>query len=236
MVTSVHANKRYFGPLHAAVAITAEEGGGTGAMYNMQHLGPTLLVHGIRAALRFATTRFITDELGLNPDFYPMLHKLAFLSIMALEVAIVTPIEVARKRIQVQKLKANLRVPGESYQPFRASVEMAPKYYNGLWSAIYGIISEEGPLRKRRKRGTKSRSWNRGHADAANPPSVGDWQDLYDLPAEAAPRRVKKSGFQKLGKFWQGVASLYRGFWARYAVEVVRFAFHEIRDSEEWLV
>ncbi|KAJ3217528.1 hypothetical protein HDU67_007779 [Dinochytrium kinnereticum] len=238
--TSVHAHKRYYGPVHAFAAITAEEGGGLGALYGSQHLLPTVVLHGVRSLLRVLSSRIISDDLGLNPDFNPVLHKFAVLLFMAVEVGIVSPFEMARKRLQVQKLRGGMRVAGEASQPFRASIEMAPKVYSGIWAAIYGIITEEGPQHRRRRKANRAKSAaaassRRTNLETFNPSGAGDWQDLYDLPSET-PRRVKKGSFQRLGKYWQGIASLYRGFWARYASEVVRFAFQELRENEEWLI
>ncbi|KAJ3108159.1 hypothetical protein HDU97_002071 [Phlyctochytrium planicorne] len=236
--TSVHANKKYYGPIHAVAAVTAEEGGGLGALYATQHLIPSVILHGLRALLHIASSRIIRNDLGLTPDFNPVLHKFAVLMFLALEVGVVTPFEMARKRIQVQKLRSNLRIAGEAAQPFKASVEMSGKTYNGIWAAIYSIITEEGPARKKKRKASKAavRKINPtvdGFSSVGGGP--GDWQDLYDLPSDS-PRRVKKGGLQRLGKYWSGIASLYRGFWARYATEVVKFAFQEIRESEEFKI
>ncbi|KAI8846421.1 hypothetical protein BC829DRAFT_419169 [Chytridium lagenaria] len=224
--------QKYYGPVHAAFSITAEEGGGFGALYATQHLIPTIVLHGARALLRVVSSRIISDDLGLNPDFNPVLHKMTVLLFMALEVGVVTPFEMARKRIQVQKLRASQRIAGEAYQPFRSSVEMAPRVYGGVWAAVYGIITEEGSVQRKRK--SKARSVRKAQ-EAYSTPGAGDWQDLYDLPADS-PRRVRKGGLQRIGKYWQGISSLYRGFWARYASEVVRFAFQEMREGEEWII
>jgi hypothetical protein len=171
--------------------------------------------------------------LGISPDFNPILHKLAVLGFMALEVGLITPFDMARKRLQVQKFRRQFAVAGEAHQPFKASVEMAPKIYTGIWNVIHSVVAEESCGTGRRNR--KGRKRTRAASTSADTTAfgAGDWQDLYDPVGSPQTRRNKRAGaISRLGRFWSGVQSLYRGYWARYATTVVSYAFSEMREKD----
>ncbi|KAI9322079.1 hypothetical protein DFJ73DRAFT_785668 [Zopfochytrium polystomum] len=249
-------NRRYFGPIHAAAAITANESGGsTTALYSPSHLIPTIAIHGARAILRVACANIISQDLGLDRDVNPLLNRIATLLFLGLEVGVLTPFEMARKRIQVQRLvggggRGKQAAAGAAPQPFKGVVEMAPRHYTGIWNALYWIVAEEGvgkgsrsAAAAARARGKQARARARAASDAAAAAaassSTGDWQELYDIksPAStAASSLVAVAGASSQG-YWNGVLSLYRGFWARYTIEAVKFAFAEIRaEADDWTI
>ncbi|TPX56424.1 hypothetical protein SpCBS45565_g08415 [Spizellomyces sp. 'palustris'] len=223
--------KKYYGPLHALHAVATEEGRGFSSLYSARHLVPSIIVHGLSPVLRIISKTIITDELGLDPTFTPVLHHLATLAFMAIEVGIITPIDMARKRIQLQRLSPSpaRSGPADAPQACETSVEVSPKYYSGIWNCIRSIVAEEGGKSKRRRRRRRHQStglaseWHQVHDHEAE-------YGLYDIPSH---RRSNTGFVASVGRFASGVRTLYRGFWARYASRVVVYAFDEISQSEE---
>ena len=257
--SSNYSSKRYYGPIHGLAAATAEEKGGYGALYAWEHVLPTILIRGVSVLIRSLSGHFISNDLGIYPDFSPLLYKLATLVMMGLEVAVITPFEMARKRIQVQTLRAtrNCKIQNKNVnqgglggldraQPFESCINMSPRVYSGILSAIYGIIAEEGSTLKRRHRKKKQKFMHTVDSSISpealsssyysNERTAVDWQDLYNGNGNAKRQdNSRKTGglSHKFGKYWLGVKTLYRGYWARYTIEIVKFAFSEIRDSND---
>ncbi|KAJ3025790.1 hypothetical protein HDV00_012496, partial [Rhizophlyctis rosea] len=115
------------------------------------------------------------EELGLDSTFTPVLYRAATLAFKADEVAIVTPLEMARKRLQVQKVggsraarRANRRRRAEEgsgegekegvepaveeVQTFETVVQTSGKMYAGILDCIGSIIAEEGGKSKKGRR------------------------------------------------------------------------------------
>lgn len=91
---------------------------------------------------------------------------------------------------------------------------------------IVSVISSEGgkvpKRRKRRRHVSPSADWHQVEDD--NPWSAGD--DVR--------RRSRDEGmFASMRRFGSGVRSLYRGFWGRYVVRVVGYAFEEVGRGED---
>ncbi|KAI9339919.1 mitochondrial carrier domain-containing protein [Obelidium mucronatum] len=230
--------KKYYGPFHAAAAIHATE-----ELYPAAHVYPTIVCRGLSSLLQSLSRTIIMHDLGLHPEYNPLAYTTAVLVFLAAEVFVVTPFELARKRIQAQSLKpARLRKAGEAVIPFASCVELSThKRYDGIFDVIRRVLTEEGAA-------YSASSSSPSSADAAkkaikideyedpfaSPSSKkgGDWQDLYTSPTRNArssgsQNRNGKSGFTKS---WDGLRSLYRGYWTRYSIRVVEFAFEGMRD------
>ncbi|KAJ3297192.1 hypothetical protein HDU76_006641 [Blyttiomyces sp. JEL0837] len=244
--SNTYADRKYYGPLHALAAITAEEGGGLTALYNPSHLIPTLIIHGIKAILRISTLKFVTQDLGLSHEFNPILHRMSVLGLMLIEVGIIAPFELARKRLQVQRLRLDRRVAGEAAQPFSGSVEMSGRVYKGVFDVLKSVVTEEGASSRSsgassRSSGKRRKNKSKVNVEAKVRDSNMDWQDLYESPVASAGSSgtvVAKGSRSGKSRGWMqqyavGVTSLYRGFWARYVVEVVKFAFAELRENDD---
>ncbi|KAI8819921.1 mitochondrial carrier domain-containing protein [Fimicolochytrium jonesii] len=231
--------KKYWGPFHALHCVTTEEPAGLLSLYSPRHLIPSILISGMSPLIRALSKVFITEELGLDPSFSPFWHHMATLGAMAVEVAIVTPFEIARKRLQVQRLtKGNVDVLP---QAFDTCVEVSPRYYSGIFDCMRSIVMEEGgTAHRRRRRLRRTRGRALPHSPSAS--TANDWHKIYDsdLPHGfydgTGETGVRATGVvASVGRFATGVQSLYRGFWARYATRVVAYACDEmIKAEEEW--
>ncbi|KAJ3299324.1 hypothetical protein HK104_009349 [Borealophlyctis nickersoniae] len=185
-------SKKYYGPIHAIHAIAAEEPNGLSSFYSSRHLIPSVILHGLNPLLRLVSEHIIADELGLDPTFTPVLYRVATLAFMAIEVAVVTPLDMARKRIQVQKLgqihsrfrprrresdgdadKASDTTSVASPSAFEPCVEVSSKHYGGVLDALKSIVAEEGGKAKKRKaKKRKTRDALRGPV-VGGPPGLG---------------------------------------------------------------
>ncbi|KAJ3085121.1 hypothetical protein HK102_000297 [Quaeritorhiza haematococci] len=301
--SSASHRKKYYGPFHALHAITQEESVGTiGSLYSARHLIPSLFVHALGPLVRVVSQYIITEELGLTSTFNPVLYKLATIAFMAAEVAVVTPFDVARKRLQLQKLTFPRRTVEAAYpgatttasttptspttttgsiatsgaQMFDTVVEVSSTLYRGVWDCIRCILTEEGvKKRKRRRLPGVGKEWEPIYGDQAVPSSphlgsdVGtgslsglgigkragsafggrtDSSVTYNSWSEPSPwgqspRQRSRSEAASPGsvreqqqsiQYWVGLKSLYRGFWARYAIRVVKFVFEEMGQPEDW--
>ncbi|KAJ3159583.1 hypothetical protein HDU86_001592 [Geranomyces michiganensis] len=233
--------KKYYGPFHALHGITTEEHVGLGSLYSLRHLIPSLLISGLSPLLRAVSKIIIQEELGLDPTFTPVLHHVATLALMAVEVGIVTPFEMARKRLQVQWLTPQGRASSQAPQAFETSVAVSPRYYSGIFDCISAIVAEEGGRSRRRRRRKRVPSGGGGGGGRANLGIGTEWHQVHDLDGDyrmydvpGAPRRPRDTGLiASMGRFASGVRTLYRGFWARYATRVVVYAFDEISQNDD---
>ncbi|KAI8587242.1 mitochondrial carrier domain-containing protein [Geranomyces variabilis] len=229
--------KKYYGPFHALHGITTEEHTGLGSLYSLRHLIPSLIISGLSPLLRAVSKIIIQEELGLDPTFTPVLHHLATLALMAVEVGIVTPFEMARKRLQIQWLTPQGRASSQAPQAFETSVVVSPRYYSGIFDCISSIVAEEGGRSRRRRRRKRVPS----AAGGANLGIGTEWHQVHDLDGDyrmydvpGAARRQRDTGLiASMGRFASGVRTLYRGFWARYATRVVVYAFDEISQNDD---
>ncbi|KAJ1551453.1 hypothetical protein HK405_014485 [Cladochytrium tenue] len=260
------ANRRYYGPFHglAVVASSDAAGGGNtlGTLYHPRHAVPTAVLLGLRALLRVASASVVHEDLGLDSDANPILFRAASLALLAVEVALLQPFELARLRLLAQRVAKPPRTAGAAAatnpHPFAAVVTLPPRWYPGAWAAVYSVVAEEGAsavsARRRRARRNAARglppSTPAASSSSVSSSSIGDWQELYDsgISAAAAPaataggaRSRRRSAAATAaatpaGGYWTGIQSLYRGFWARYALEAIKFAFADIRAQTDDLL
>ncbi|KAJ3057007.1 hypothetical protein HK097_001491 [Rhizophlyctis rosea] len=164
--------KKYYGPFHALHNIAYESPSGFLSLYSPRYLIPSIFVHGLAPLLRLASTHVIQEELGLDPTFTPVLYRIATLALMAIEVAVVTPLEMARKRLQAQRIGGSTRSVRrdtrrrkaeeegqevveekvEEVQTFETCVVTSSKMYSGVLDCIGTIIVEEGGRSKKGRR------------------------------------------------------------------------------------
>ncbi|KAJ3005062.1 hypothetical protein HKX48_000885 [Thoreauomyces humboldtii] len=232
--------KKYYGPFHALHAVTTEEPTGFASLYSLRHLIPSLIISGLSPFLRLVSRMVIAERLGLDPTFTPALHHLATLALMAVEVGIVSPFEMARKRIQVQRMTLGTTDATRGPQAFSTSVQVSPRYYSGIMDCIASIVTGEGGRNRTRRPSlppVPSPSASSSHLTFAN-----EWHQIHDADAdyrmyEASARRARggrSTGLvASVGRFASGVRTLYRGFWARYATRVVVYAFDEISQADD---
>ncbi|KAI8620004.1 hypothetical protein BC830DRAFT_1164882 [Chytriomyces sp. MP71] len=239
---------RYYGPFHAAAAIAATEGPHQfGALYAPQHVLSTAICKGISSLLHSLSRSIIKHDLGLSSEYNPLMYTTAVLIFMAAETFVVTPFEHARKRLQIQNLKpARKRKAGEAIVPFSTCVDVnTTKRYDGMFDVIRRVIVEEtlpspnavvAATNATAEAAAASSSSFDDELDTYINPSLkknkGDWQDLYASPSSAA--KAKEAAAKKksvLTKYWDGLRSLYRGYWTRYSIRVVEFAFEGLRDA-----
>ncbi|KAJ3210741.1 hypothetical protein HDU82_007460 [Entophlyctis luteolus] len=253
LILQNHTEKRYYGPIHAAAAIHASEGPhGFSPLYARSHLVPTIVCRALASVMHSLSKNIIARDLGLSAEYNPLLHTLAVLVFLTAEVFVVTPFELARKRLQVQSLKPDgSRNPGEAVVPFPACVELSTRKYTGMFDVIRWVISEEGGDHHAATSSAtvtsaaptvsaKARSdldpfddfgWDSASKSSRSGGAAGDWQDLYATPASKKRSDSNVKPKSSLAKSWDGMRSLYRGFWTRYAIRVVEFAFESMREA-----
>ncbi|KAJ3084344.1 hypothetical protein HK100_009307 [Physocladia obscura] len=240
--------RRYYGAIHAAAATHAAEGPHRlSPLYAAPALVPALVCTALASAARSLARSAIERDLGLSPEYAPLRHTAAVLVFLLAEVLVVTPFELARKRLQVQSLKpVNSANPGDPIHPFTPIVNLAQVRYKGIFDVIRHVVTHEY---------LSSTSPSVSKKSAPPPPPIdaapilppendafdeygswskksSDWQDLYASPSQkpaALASSLNNRQPQKV-KYWDGVRSLYRAFWTRYSIRVVEFAFESMRD------
>ncbi|KAJ1327191.1 hypothetical protein BSLG_010533 [Batrachochytrium salamandrivorans] len=225
------SRRRYFGPAHVLYSMASEERPTTfssalSTIYTSRVLLPSILVHAAGAFVRFFSSRIIQEELGLDPAFSPMLFRFATLGFLAVEAAVVAPLEMVRKRLQVQRIDAFRASPNPAAnsnsskaQTFESVVETSAVPYTGMFNCIGSIIAEEGGKRPISRTTKKTSNL-----------SAADWQDVYGGGIEKPATGVWSS----VTNLSRGIATLYRGFWARYASTVILYISNEISQDDGW--
>jgi hypothetical protein len=159
------------------------------------------VVYTVSPLVKVFAMQYIVEELGLDPDFTPWVYKLARLFVIALEAAVVTPLEFARKRMFAQRIDSFRRqarkVEAEDEKidsgNFDTCVETSPGAYTGMLNVIASVVSEEGGKAKQK---------------------IGkEWESVYGDVVQ--PRKQSTWGV--------GIMSVYRGYWTRVAAGVVEF-------------
>ncbi|KAI8832419.1 hypothetical protein BJ741DRAFT_288112 [Chytriomyces cf. hyalinus JEL632] len=247
---------RYYGPFHAAAAIAATEGPYQfGALYAPQHVYATIICKAVSSLLKSLSHSIIKYDLGLSREYNPILHTSAVLVFLAGEVFVSTPLELARKRLQVQSLKpSRKRKAGDAIIPFVGCVGMNNvRRYESFFEVIQRVIVEEAATSKGGSIDLAAAPTTSGtsktplataggyddemdaylSAGSLNSPKKNaDWQDLYS--PSGSKRNLKSANSRNqsiLTKYWKGLQSLYRGYWTRYSIRVVELAFEGLRDA-----
>jgi fusion and transport protein UGO1 len=206
LIVQHNDRKRYYGPFHAFYRILKDESTNVtsiASLYNMRILLPSLLVYTISPLINVMTSQYIEQELGLDQDFTPLLYQTAKIAALGLESLIITPFEFARKRMFVQDInafKTNLQSNDIEQSAlvdtvtFETCIETSPVVYTGIANCIVSVVQEEGGKEQKISENE-------------------EWENVYGnvLP------KVRKS------PYGQGVFSLYRGFWTRYASSVIKY-------------
>ncbi|KAJ3237477.1 hypothetical protein HDU81_009421 [Chytriomyces hyalinus] len=248
---------RYYGPFHAAAAIAATEGPYQfGALYAPQHVYATIICKAVSSLLKSLSHSIIKYDLGLSSEYSPIMYTSAVLVFLAGEVFVSTPLELARKRLQVQSLKpARKRKAGDAIIPFVGLVGMNNvRRYESFLEVIQRVIVEEAATSKSGSidtaNATSPDTSKTGPATAgvyddemdvylsvgspgslSSPKKTADWQDLYSPSGSKGLNTGSSRSPSILTKYWKGLRSLYRGYWTRYSIRVVELAFEGLRDA-----
>ncbi|KAJ3274209.1 hypothetical protein HDV01_003282 [Terramyces sp. JEL0728] len=207
-----HKRKKYYGPFHALFLIAQEErpypnSSILSTLYTAKSLIPTALVYTISPLIRYGSVCFIEQELGLDTTFSPVLYKLAQACCLGVESLVMAPIELARKRLQAQRIDAQT-----SQQGLDSCIETSDKPYTGILDVLISVVKEEGPRKPQKNKNI----------------SQQDWQSVY-----GNVEQEKEGTWKTLVGLGQGLTSLYRGFWPRYFSSLILFVSEEI-TKEEW--
>jgi len=143
--------KKYRGPFHCMQTIVNEEGGMRG-LYAPRYVIPAFIYHTLAPTLRIISSHILNDYLLLTPFYNQVLYPIVNALLLVGEVAIITPLELARKRIQSQIKKPSSRqqqlmlINSGLNQPvkFETAVEVSPVPYTGILNVIKRVILEEG--------------------------------------------------------------------------------------------
>ncbi|OAV98911.1 hypothetical protein PTTG_05806 [Puccinia triticina 1-1 BBBD Race 1] len=133
-------HRTYSGPLDALKTIIRDEGGVRALFLHPSLFLPALLDNLLRPLLHLATPLIVDRYFGLDRAHDPLRFALAEFALNSAALVLLTPLEIVRKRLQVQ-----LRHPPSSAppSPMKACVRLRPTPYNGIVDTIYRIISEE---------------------------------------------------------------------------------------------
>jgi len=131
--------------------IVNEEGGMRG-LYAPRYVIPAFIYHTLAPTLRIISSHILNDYLLLTPFYNQVLYPIVNALLLVGEVAIITPLELARKRIQSQIKKPSSRqqqlmlINSGLNQPvkFETAVEVSPVPYTGILNVIKRVILEEG--------------------------------------------------------------------------------------------
>jgi hypothetical protein len=209
---------QYYGPFDGLFSLSKEkplkESGWLRTVYQPYIILPTIVYHSLNALVRFGSKVVIENELGLDSSFDPFLYKLTQLVFLGVEAAIMTPLDMARKRLYVQRLDAKSVQYGkkEATGRFDCSVETFEGVYNGAMDVVAQIVTEEGSIEKQKPSKVSSEEWDSIYGGGSSAKKDQHW--------------LKGVG--------SGVYSLYRGFWSKYTIMTIQFIAKEITNEENW--
>ncbi|KAJ1550966.1 hypothetical protein HK096_003958 [Nowakowskiella sp. JEL0078] len=199
------------------------------SLYPLRHLIPSVIIHAVSPLLRSLSIHIITNELGISEQFSPYLFRSMMCGLMMMETLVITPLELARTRIQCLPLK-------QGSGGFESSVVLSGKYYNGIGNVMVSVISEEGSVggTSSKKKKTNVPQGDREWTQVDSNVNFGN--DFGDPWFENARKLEKARDEKKLsaaGGFWVGVKSLYRGFWPRYVQRLTLYFLKELAEPEK---
>lgn len=137
------------------MSIIAAEEGGIPALYSPRHFIPTLLVSALRPALRLFSNHMITETLNINTTFNPILYRICQAGLLAVETAVLAPLELGRRRLMAQpvphrrrrlipvteNVAAQEKISDPSYPTV---VKMPVQPYAGILDVWLRVTREEG--------------------------------------------------------------------------------------------
>ena len=218
MQTSHPRYRRYSGPLDALNHILMHEGGFRGLYLHPQLLYPTIFDTALTPLLASLAPALVSRLLrrltGLRTeDGHPLLWAFTQLVGAVASLLVTVPIEVIRRRLQIQTRGSAPALP--------ACVEVRRRPYAGMVDAFYSILTEERsdlPLRPRRHR---SHSHGHGHARRPSRQDKGKGREVpVTIPEEEQQQQEVES------QSWlrnTGVGQLYRGLGMRAGASVIIF-------------
>lgn len=153
------------------------------------------------------------------------MYKLSQILFLGVEALFTCPLELARTRLYSQSMAAKKSKKSSSPQaelpviPFDTCIQLPQREYRGTIDVISDVITNEGGKGIHRPKNVKV--------------SIDDWQNIYGGGAKSkdeSPELIDSiSGFAK------GVSSLFRSWWPRYLILVIRFVSEEINKEDDWL-
>ncbi|KAI8902831.1 mitochondrial carrier domain-containing protein [Globomyces pollinis-pini] len=226
--SSGHQRKKYFGPFHALWVISQEErpephSGILATFYSARLLIPSLLIHSISPLIRYGSICFIEQELGLDTTFTPVLYKVCQLLCLGVEALMMAPVELARKRLFVQRLDGFGQGKLKPATPNDSCIETYDEPYTGLIDCLNSVVKHEGGKGAIQK------------PQQLNNISTAEWQSVYGGGTSPSPSGANKGMWNGMVGLGIGISSMYRGFWPRYASMLITFISEEItRDDYGW--
>ncbi|KAL7747885.1 hypothetical protein RI367_006820 [Sorochytrium milnesiophthora] len=147
IVQATTENRRYYGFLHAMRSLFSDSEPNP---YTGRHLVvPSLCYHILRATFNIFTPLIIDRAMGFSKIYHPLQYAVAEFFFTAAHLAVISPVDTARKRLQCQ--------PGAAGRTWTPSVDISPMPYLGLRDCITRIIEEEGaPAPSRRQPANRS--------------------------------------------------------------------------------
>lgn len=218
---STSANrKKYYGPFHALFVISQEEKKEPSdslfsVLYAPQNLFPAVAYYSMSAMVRYSSTYFIENELGLDSTFSPFLYRLSQIACLGVEAFVLCPLELARKRLFAQRITSNDSSKGSASQIVDSSVQTHNVPYSGVLQCLASVIEEEGTVSKPKRPKNVSKA---------------DWTAIYGQEND----NDGSDTWKRAKGYLNGFSSLFRGFWPRYASMLVLYISDEISNDDQW--
>lgn len=133
--------------LHALQAIPDEEDDSSWTiLYSPRVLAPALFHHALVPSLRLVSNHIISEHLDLSEDMTPVLFHLTRLALLAVEVFITTPFELARRRLHLQRLKPpRSKLSKSQRRRLESSTRNRPMYYRRVTVDEDDLEADGGP-------------------------------------------------------------------------------------------
>ncbi|KAJ3223620.1 hypothetical protein HK099_000912 [Clydaea vesicula] len=224
--SSLSTRKTYYNCIHAISSIPSEENSFFFVLFSPRLLIPALVVNAINPLVTYFSNNLFEAELDITSTYTPFLYKIASIIAIGIKVAITTPIDMARKRLMIQKINKTNNQIENTLLIKETCVQVSPVYYNGIFDCIKKVIFEEGRIKKRKrnlKNIQKETTFVYTNFSTHSSPNEGASNDTANTI-----RAERRRGFRQ---YWAGVKSLYRGFWSRYIIEVLRYLLKELDDD-----
>ncbi|KAJ3065839.1 hypothetical protein HDU98_010805 [Podochytrium sp. JEL0797] len=222
--TSTPYHRKYKNSFSAISQIMREEG--PGAFYWSRRTFPTLLYKTLQPIFKYGSPFFISRVLNVDPEYQPLLHRVAELGMDFVELLVLMPLETVVRRLECQVVgrfvgggvSGSEDGNGERSGAFEGMVRVNAIPYTGMMDCVSRIILEEGST------GTGavvsgSGGGRGGGADRKGKRRSGD---------KNAPRKNRSKG-----GWFAPVSGLYRGLRMRMIVNTTVSMLRAFSSADE---
>lgn len=241
----------YHGIFHGLLRIFREENGVSG-WYPSSLMLPSIASYALTALVRVQTYMIFSDAFDSFPLIQPLLSTAITVTSAIVEAALVLPIDVCRRRLQLCYAVVPKAPQGDVQ--FSSIVDIRRRRYRGFWECCFDTVLSEGAAIQSRKsskgrRSGLSRSLTRqvpSRLASSESLPLSTPSALYSVAIDKSrsPDSISTSAFSgsdvnsspitprfTIPNLVSGIGFLYRGFWARVTSTVVAQAFRDVDFS-----